>query len=222
LGNCVDDEPAHLKSGVLTYISRGGERPSHKKRMVEQRILAASDAPMIMPSASSQFSRRFMVNQERPVREVAQDNDASVAHLNGDDYMAGLASEFSTLLKERSGIPFSFSMKPVTDYEIDEVKESKSLSSIKTLIEEILKVALIDACVAVSQYRTSDHRFAVFFINPSEKDPVNNKNLISALRQVIKLHTSKTHEMQVNILLVLANAQSVIENHLYKVGAKKV
>ena len=140
----------------------------------------------------------------------------------GNEYMDAMIKDFTKLLHEKSGLPFSFSMNKISDRTFDAMAELANLAFLKSLIEKILKACDIDASVGLAKYCTQEHRFAVFLINPAERDPAKNKDLISALRQVIKLHTLRFFEQPVNILLVLANAESVIESHLYKIGAKKI
>lgn len=227
LGNSLDDEPSHLNSGILTHLTgtrgRTNARRQSRDQINSDRAIGRDHGHR--QSANSAVAERSRpVKQQRMIRQSAeQRTDPSKAEaISGNDYMARLAKEFTKLLSERAGLPFSFSMKPVSDGAIDEEAELQSLASIKVLIVQILASASISASITVSQYRTANHRFAVFFVNPAERDPARNKDLISALRQVVKLHASRFSPGQVNILLVLANAQSVIEGHLYKIGAKKV
>lgn len=217
LGNSLDDEPSHLKSGILTnlaardrsVIRRNGREPVvyNKAKAIHSNL---SSQKMSLPIKKPLTTRGTI----KPV--------AAVVNANGKAYMDHLTNEFAKLLREKAGLPFSFSMKPVTDSFIDEQVEQENLQYIKLLIDKILNDSNIAAGIAVSQYRTSNHRFAVFFINPAERDPIKNKELISALRQIIKIHIAKNSLGPVNVLLVLANAQNIIESHLQKIGAKKV
>ena len=59
-------------------------------------------------------------------------------------------------------------------------------------------------------------------LQPAELDAVKNKELIAALRQVVNGYAARIVRSPINIFLVLANAQSVIEEHLFKIGAKRL
>lgn len=205
LGNSTEEEPAHLKSGILTHISGVKDRHQHRKPFTKDVRFDAQ-----VPKA-----RVF-------AKSVPKRIEPTTIAGNGDEYMGNLIKEFAKLLSEKSGLPFAFSMDLISDDNLDEATENKNLLSLKTLIEEILQRTSIKAVIEFSQYCTTNHRFAVFFINPVERDPAKNKELISALRQIVKLHAQKFPPGQVNVLLVLANAESIIEGHLYKLGAKKI
>lgn len=226
LGNSLDEEPSHLRSGILTQLMGAKGRTPTRRFMREAPSFRGTGA-----SSTTSVQDEIDVNKEtsrgpgprnRPRVLAACNNAASVGKLNGEDYMAHLISEFSKLLRTRTGMPFAFSMKPMTEALIDETLELEGLSAIEKLLVDILNATAINASVSFSQYRTAHHRFAVFFVAPSERDPVKNKDLISALRQIIKFHAGIYSPGQVNVLLVLANAQKVIEEHLFKIGAKKV
>lgn len=193
LGNSVLEEPAHLKSGILSHLL--GRERGYSRRIPKDLNFEKIDPP-----------RRSY----RPVPVP-----------DAQEYMAALVKEFTKLLSEKSGLPFSFSMKTINISDLDKEAEKKHLVRIRNLIDEILSTTMIDACVSLSQYCTAHHRFAVFFINPKDGDPSKNKDLISALRQIVKLYTLKYPYDQVNVFLVLANAENVIESHLHKIGAKK-
>jgi hypothetical protein len=219
LGNSLDNDPAHLKSGILAHLMGRKERSFSRRPVAEQQI----KENVYARSSRSCSTKTHLVKKEDVNNDNSSLREPNIDRFeNGDDYMASLVKEFAKLLSERSGLPFSFSMKPVNDNSIDETRERQNLIAIKLLIEEILRATFISASVSFLQYRSANHRFGVFFINPKERDPAKNKELISALRQVVKLHAAKFSPGQVNVLLVLANAQSVIEGHLYKIGAKKV
>lgn len=226
LGNSLEEEPSHLRSGILTQLLGVRERPL-AKRLIREPAPFKSMRPHTNLSrheeaqASSQPARTNG-HKQWPRSEETAKGGVDISKLSGEEYMAHLTNEFARLLRARAGVPFAFSMKPVTDTSIDENLELESLSTIEKLIIDILKATDIAASISFSQYRTAQHRFAVFFVAPSERDPIKNKDLISALRQIIKLHASQYSPGQVNVLLVLANAQHVIEEHLYKIGAKKI
>lgn len=206
LGNSLDDEPAHLRSGLCNFSTR--------ERKLSRNERATFDT-------NQQYdNRRRMV--PRRINEPKEESKPLRAVLNGDEYIEQLSNEFKKVLKDRTGIPFAFSMKPLSDAAVDDSQELEHLSSIENFLEDVLANANIEAMVSFSQYRTMQHHFAVFFVNPTEKDPNKNKDLISALRHVVKLHAQRFSPGQVNVLLVLANAQGVIEAHLTKIGAVKI
>ncbi|HXW53305.1 MAG TPA: hypothetical protein VEL47_04275 [Myxococcota bacterium] len=222
LGNSLDEEPAHLKSGILSNLSGNKDRSFISKNMRNGRSTAE------VPSPSHTVGRN---NQNHPRALRPRSNDALRNHQvenkvrssgDADDYMAILAKEFVKLFREKSGLPFSFSMKPISDASFDEVTEKTDLLAMQNLIDRILRSCSITATVELTQYGTSQHRFAVFLINPSDRNPSKNKELISALRQVVNLHATKFPPRQTNVLLVLANAKNIIEDHLAKIGAKKL
>lgn len=228
LGNSLEDEPSHLRSGILSYLLGSKERGHVQKNKRERPSRADSSMAMRAPSSHGMSEPALkkpalLEPREIPKKILREDSfPKAPAKNNGEEYVAALVKEFATLFRERSGLPFSFAMKAISDTKIDEEAEQRNLLSLKVLIEGILIASDISASVAISEYRTNTHRFAVFFVNPSERDPVRNKDLISALRKVIKVHTSRYFSGQVNVLLVLANAEQVIEDHLYKLGAKKI
>lgn len=196
LGNSTDEEPAHLRSSVLSS-------PRRNERMTQRRAPVKMREHRSLPKPPP--------GRAAPVKE----------HKNADDFMAHLAQEFARLLSAKSGMPFSFSMKPIIET-IDEDQQWRYLLSIEKLIADIFLAAAINSTVSFEQYQTPTHRFVVYFISPAERDPLKNKELISALRQIVKLYTSRFPAGEVNVLLVLANARQVIEDHLYKLGATKI
>lgn len=221
LGNSLDEEPSHLRSGILSQLV--GIKEKQQKRRVSRDVS--------MHAAKSLRMQKPRIHANNAARERVADGvheieglalSKALIKLSAEDYMAHLTNEFNRLLRLRLGVPFSFSMKPITGSLIDEEGLLGWLRSIEKLIREILGAAAITASVSFTEYRTANHRFAVFYVSPKEKDPVKNKDLISALRQIVKLHATKHPAGQVNVLLVLANAQHVIEDHLFKLGAKKV
>jgi hypothetical protein len=224
LGNSLDDEPAHLNSGVLMRLLEG-QKWQTKKNYRDYFNSTGGNS-----SRKNWIQNRHNMLQNRVIKSIKDETQLQSfknilqddKNINGDQYMAKLAAEFSKLLKERSGLAFSFLMRPMDDPKIHEEEERKYLYSIQAIIIGILNAAIIEADVTFSRYGTNNHRFAVFFINPKEQDPLKNKYLISALRQVIKIHMTRVSPNSINILLVLANAQSVIEEHLYKIGARKI
>jgi hypothetical protein len=186
MGNSCDEEPSHLKSGILAHVAESMKNSSQKRL--------------------EYYSPR--------------ENKTILAH-NGEEYFEKLKSEFSKLLNAKAGLAFSFSMKPINNnYSWDEANEE--LGDIYELIEELLHTNNIDASIKLDNYETNLHRFSVFFISPSEHDVAKNKELIAALRQVINNYIAKHVKTQTNIFLVLANAQAIIEEHLFKIGAKKI
>lgn len=223
LGNSLEDEPSHLNSGILKHLIQGKKPQSPSRQQVASRD-QKKEKPLLRPTPIKPRRENLQpVRIKEPKRiETVRNVPMETIPVDAADYMARLTKEFTKLLSEKSGLPFSFSMKPITEHLVDEEREQQNLRSIKTLIGDILKATDISATVSLERYRTSQHRFAVFFVNPKERDPARNKDLISALRQIVKVHASKFPPGQVNILLVLANAQTVIENHLEKLGARKV
>jgi len=189
MGNSFEEEPTHLRSGILAYLTQAASRNSTRRPHMSK-----VSRPKVAPPTSDQ----------------------------PEEYFARLKSEFAKLLSTKTGQAFSFSMKtmPSDDKSCESVDDE--LEEVYDLINELLDANSIMADVALEHYQTPAHRFAVFFIKPEECESTKNKELIAALRQVISAHTSQKVKTPVNIFLVLANAQSVIEDHLYKIGAKKV
>jgi hypothetical protein len=214
LGNSLDEEPSHLRSGILTHLYATKERTFSKRTREQQN--KHKYVPQTAANNGEHIARRSQGRVEQQSRPIFEHKVAS------DDYMDKLALEFSKLLRERSGLPFSFSMRPLKDTIVDDKSELQGLHNIEKLLADILDKTAIEATISVLRYHTAKHRFAVFYINPEERDPAKNKDLISALRQIINLHTAKSSLGEVNILLVLANAKSVIEGHLSKIGATKL
>lgn len=198
LGNTTDGEPAHLRSGFLNNMGIG---ETHRRYRSDKEI-RPRDVRVIKPEPVS-------VPMPVPVPK------------NADEYIASLKQEFAKLLKNKAGMPFSFSMRPLAA-NVDEELIKDYLSSIESFIEQMFESSSIDAELDIALYRTDAHRFAIFFINSKEKDPVKNKELISALRQVVSLFEKKHGTVDTNVMLVLSNAKSIIEDHLHKIGAKKV
>jgi hypothetical protein len=93
--------------------------------------------------------------------------------------------------------------------------------SIENTIQSVLNICSIDAKVFLSCYQTKTHHFYIFFINPADRDSAKNKDLILALRQIVKLFMEKISSKDMNVLLVLLNAKGIIEEHLTKIGAVK-
>lgn len=195
VGNTTDGEPAHLRSGFLNNM--GGE--THRRYRLDKET-RPRDIRVIKPEP---------VYVPAPVPQSA------------DEYIASLKLEFAKLLKNRAGMPFSFSMRTLAA-QVDEELIKDYLLSIESFIEQMFESSSIDADLDIAEYRTDAHRFAIFFINSKEKDPVKNKELISALRQVVSLFEKRNGTVDTNVMLVLSNAKSIIEDHLLKIGAKKV
>lgn len=222
VGNSLEEGPTHLKSGILTHLMDMQERVRVKRRLFQpdSRSNVLIKEPRLIRVARP---AQNLVKRDHLESGLLQKNHAvSTETIDSDRYMASLIKEFSKLLSEKTGLPFSLSMKPISDPLLDKEVIDEYLTSIKNLLDKILKSALIHASVTLAQYSTSEHRFAVFLVNPLERDPLKNKELISALRQIVKLHSQKFPERSINVLLVLANAESVIEGHLFKIGAKKI
>jgi hypothetical protein len=127
------------------------------------------------------------------------------------------------LFGQKIGLAFSFSKKAIGSLSPSILETAKKeLSQTEDLIKYILHENQIPAVVNVINYRTSSHWFSVFFIGPEIDDPARSKEMIAALRQVVNDYTQKMVKSSINIFLVLANAKAVIEEHLLKIGAKKV
>jgi hypothetical protein len=190
-GNSFEEEPTHLKSGILAYLTQAAA-----KNTVKRSHMLKTNRPKVSPPTSDQ----------------------------PEEYFARLKAEFAKLLSTKTGLAFSFSMKTMPLSSDDKLDKSldNELEDVYNLIIELLDANTITAEVALEHYQTASHRFAVFFIKPEESENTKNKELIVALRQVISAYTSQKVKTPVNIFLVLANAQPVIEDHLFKIGAKKV
>ncbi len=222
LGNSVDEEPSHLRSGILSQLGSMKSRPA-PRRNDRRPAAGSSSAARLKPLAPPPRPPMVAKPKSRPVEEIPTSLDAKdLSGLSSEDYMARLTSELTRLLRLRLGVPFSFSMKPLNDGHIDEDAQEDALVAIESLIRDIFTAASIVASVSFSEYHTAKHRFAVFYVSPKEKDPLKNKDLISAVRQIVNLHSTKFPLPGVNILLVLANARHVIEDHLFKLGANKI
>ncbi len=206
LGNSVLEEPAHLKSGILAGLSATEKNPNHRHR----RNYQAPTKTRVGHAPSENFSKRSIPSPKAPIEH------------SGENYFARLNSEFAKLLKERSGMPFAFSMKAIVDKEAKESIFNEELKKLQTTIENILETNAISASVKLLQYGTEKHHFAVFFLKPAEGDAIRNKELIAALRQVISGYAKIVVKSSINVFLVLANAQNVIEEHLLKMGALRI
>lgn len=224
LGNCIDGAPSHMKSGILSTLVTERGRFLTKRRIKNRDVGYINSVPG--DALNSSITR---IKSPKPVpmdkgecNPTSKNGQHKPIEPNPESLMRHLCEEFTRLLKNRSGLPFSFAMRPFIDDAIDEGKEQKYLGSIELLISTLFSKAKMDASVVLSQYRTTKHRFAVFFINPLEKDPIKNKDLISALRQVIKAYSIINPQSQENVMVVLANARSIIEEHLQKIGALRV
>ena len=215
LGNSLDEEPSHLRSGILSQLANTKAKSNNRSTRQVPMSRMRQSAPIARVSDSDATKYRIQ-------KEAASLDPKDLNGLSAENYMVHLTNEFTRLLRLGQGMPFSFSMKPVTDGLIDETQLRADLDSVEKLIRNILDAASVTASVFFAEYRTVNHRFAVFFVSPKEKDPIKNKDLISAVRQIVKLHSVKNPLGQTNVLLVLANAQHVIEDHLYKLGAKKI
>ncbi|MCA9508634.1 MAG: hypothetical protein KC505_09450, partial [Myxococcales bacterium] len=141
---------------------------------------------------------------------------------SAEHYLAQLNQDFAKLLKERSGMSFSFSMKPMEESGVLSLDLERELGELASIIDNLLKINSIGAQVRLSQYKTPSHRFAVYFIDPQESNAAKNKELIAALRQVINGCCENIVVSPINIFLVLANAKTIIEDHLAKIGAQKI
>lgn len=183
LGNTLEGEPAHLKSGFMNTSVAKERKPRFGQKEIRT-------TPVVMEEKS------------------------------GDDYIAKLKSEFKKLLANKNGMPFSFLMRPKSQM-IDDSAEKEYLESIEDFLLDIISGSSIEASFELVCYHTNEHRFAVFFLSSEEKDPAKNKNLISALRKVVALYEAQLSPIDINVMLVLSNAKSLIEEHLQKIGASK-
>lgn len=213
LGNSLEDGPSHHKSGILARVAQSGIKNDPKRRRPERSPMSNSELELDRP----------------PMKVVPKDTIPSLPRLHkctpdflGDEYIAKLNADFAKLLGQKTGLAFSFSMKPIGDTASLLENTLEELPQVKKLITQILESNSIKAKVGLAQYRTAAHHFVVFFIGPEHDEQARNKEMIAALRQVVSEYTQKKVKSQVNIFLVLANAKSVIEEHLLKIGAKKV
>jgi len=221
VGNSVDEEPCHMKSGILACLvpKASGSRSKGRQREKARPSPVHDDQ-----GASHELSRRPL---PKPDKTPLDQNDVK-AHkpLDGADdgeYIQKLSEEFSKLLREGNGMPFSFSMKVYRDTQkISDKREQQEIESILQLIETILHNTAIEAEVSYVRYRTAQHRFIVFMVQPALRDPQGNKTLISALRQIVKRHEGRHGLIDMNILIILANAQNIIEGQMIKIGAQKI
>ena len=199
IGNKLEDASFELANDGMGNSYE--EEPTH----LRSGILAC------LNQAAIKTQRRSVVKVSPPKVSPAWDPE---------EYFGRLKADFAKLLNTKTGLAFSFSMKQSDSSSWDNA--NKELEEIDDLISELLDANSIDAETNLEIYQTSAHRFAVFFIKPKESESTKNKELIAALRQVISEYTNQHVKSQINIFLVLANAQAVIEEHLYKIGAKKV
>lgn len=206
-GNSLEEEPSHLKSGILASISLTEKSSNFRKR-----------TPYQMPAKTRLIEQTPAENMAKPSMSLRKANFVQSA----EQYFTRLNQDFAKLLKERSGMPFAFSMKAFVDKEAREALIDDELNELFSTIEKILAANSISASVKILQYKTDNHHFAVFFIKPSESDAVRNKELIAALRQVVNGYAKIVIKSSINVFLVLANAQSVIEEHLLKMGAHRI
>lgn len=134
------------------------------------------------------------------------------------DYLKQLSIEFKKLLDKRLGLPFAFMMKP---HCLPLDKEKSLVLVIENAIKSILDISLVEALVSLCHYQTKQHHFYVFFIDPKEDNIEKNKDLILALRQIVRLMMEKMALLNINILVVLQHSKLVVEEHLTKIGAIK-
>lgn len=214
LGNCLEEEPSHFKSGILAAIVGGDKKNEQRRRKSEQNYMPSGDAQFLKPNVK--------LAPARPAQAPLPRLHKTTPDLLGDQYIAKLNDDFAKLLNQKAGLGFSFSMKTTDDSESSEEEIAQELLKVKKLITLILESNKIKVKVGLSEYRTAVHHFAVYFIGPEQDDPARSKEMIAALRQVVSEYSQKMVKASVNIFLVLANAQSVIEEHLLKIGAKKV
>ncbi|HXW60527.1 MAG TPA: hypothetical protein VEK06_03215, partial [Myxococcota bacterium] len=209
VGNNVEDEPSHFKSGILARLAHSDPKKNElRRRRIEPTSERVGEAADLKPQLKTGLA---------PLKKRSAEPDVV-----GDDYVAKLNAEFAKLLSQKSGLAFSFSMKPKGEVlGAQEEEERLELQKIIELITVILETNSIKAKVILSEYKTPVHHFAVFFIGPKEQDPTRCKEMIAALRQVVSGYSQKMVKSSLNIFLVLANARSVIEEHLSKIGAKK-
>lgn len=208
IGNKLEVDPGleFIHDGMGNSLE--GE-PTHLKSGIMARLTSAKN------QARRRHNDIALINRSERSRLF-------VPAIDPEEYFARLKADFAKLLGTKTGLAFSFSMKPISNEEPSWEEANDELEEVQELIGLLLEANSIFAEVSLIQYQTAAHRFAVFFIKPEESDPVKNKELIAALRQVISNHAGQMVKAQVNIFLVLANAQAVIEEHLYKIGAEKV
>jgi hypothetical protein len=194
------DEATHLKSGILACLAQAAAKANVRRRVTEDSHLRGK--------------HRFTHPTIAPPPSVVP---------TPEEYFTRLKADFAKLLSAKTGLAFSFSMKPFMSQDQSAFEAAdEELGEIHDLINELFEANTISATVTLENYHTTAHRFAVFFIRPEETDSAKNKELIAALRQVISTHANMHVRSHVNIFLVLANAQAVIEEHLFKIGAKKL
>lgn len=208
-GNSLDEEPSHLKSGVLSALAASSASQSRGKR----------GRGSLNNNRVARSGRESYQDQKAKRLKNPPAVEASV-ELSSEQWMEQLVGDFAKLLRQKAGSPFSFTMKTYDDTLVAHKLEDE-LKNVGELIRDIFEKNQVNATYTLQQYSTSAHRFAVFFIDPSEKDAVKNKVLIAALRQVVNKYIDEEMSSVVNVFLVLANAQNIIEEHLAKVGAKK-
>jgi hypothetical protein len=203
VGNSLEREPAHLQSGILSEITQMRARLTSRRRAEH--------------SYGNYGSPR--IDRQRDLVSAASEAQKGIE--SGDDYMHKLSQEFSRLLREKAGIAFSFTMRPISDKFLHRREDlGDKLIDIEALIKEILDQSSIEATIECHQYRTAVHHFAVFSVLATETDPLKNKTLIAALRKVVSGHIEKINVENINVFVVLANALPVIEDHLAKIGAE--
>lgn len=221
LGNSVDEEPCHMKSGILACLvsenSGARSKGRHKEKAKSLRMCGEQKTSKDSPS------RPLPKTDYRPLNQRVVQAPKPAMGVDEEEYIQKLSEEFSKLLHEGNGMPFSFSMKVYRDTQkISDQAEQQEIESIVQLIESILHNTSVEAEVSYVRYRTSQHRFIVFMVQPAIRDPQGNKALISALRQIVKLHEGKHALIDMNILIILANAQNIIEGQMTKIGAQKI
>lgn len=160
VGNSVDDEPSHHKSGILARVAQNTSKNEVRRRKPERQSMPPMD----------------MVPQKRGVKVVPKDSIPPLPRLHkctpdlvGDEYVRKLNADFAKLLGTKTGLAFSFSMKPMRDTSSDLENAPEELPQVKMLIEQILESNDIKATVDFAQYRTAAHHFVVFFIGPATR-----------------------------------------------------
>lgn len=213
VGNSLDEEPSHLKSGILSSLVSEKNQNLRSRRGNNFSSQTSNRGPVHNSQMASNYTPRPQA--PKPEQQNPRQQD-------GEQYMAKLNREFASLLKQRSGMPFSFSMKPLNDDEVLILDVNTELDNLGAIIKQILKTNSIQATIKLEQYKTNAHHFAIYFLKPKDTDATKNKELIAALRQVVNGYAENVVASPINIFLVLANAQAVIEEHLTKIGAQKI
>lgn len=134
-------------------------------------------------------------------------------------YFEGYRTDFTKLLAIKDGLSFSFAPKKTTRKMPPNLLTAK-LNTIKAAIEEVLIGHESD--VNFSYYEHKLYQLAVFFIHPLKCDQKDSKDMIAALRKSTLRYFEEMANDTLSIFLVLESAKEAIEDHLIKLGAKKI